>query len=204
MHEHFIANQAARRFEEIDFERALSEGRRYLCLDLDNTLLPQTGLKIERAVKERLAQVRDSGLAQDVCLISNVILPGPRVSRLRQLAAELEISHVVPGYFFTRKPKPHPFRRALELLRAQPQECVMVGDQIFSDILGGNRMGFYTVWLEPMSGDHWSTLITGRRYRERAVIQEMHRRGLLAWQKGTEVLGPPLAEKRPERCGEER
>lgn len=181
MNEHCIPNQAAQKFEDIDFDTALSDGRRYLCLDLDNTLLPQTGLKIEDSVKECLSDLRTSGKAQDVCLISNVIVPGPRVSRLRKLALELDIPHVVPGYFFTRKPKPTPFRKALELLKARPEECVMVGDQIFSDVLGGNRMGFYTVWLEPISSDHWSTLIVGRRKRERPIIEEMKKRGLLPW-----------------------
>lgn len=184
MNEHCIADQAARRFEEIDFEKALSQGRRYLCLDLDNTLLPQTGTVVSDSVKECLKRLRSSGLVSEICLISNVIIPGPRVARLHRLAAELEISHVVPGYFFTRKPKAYPFLKALSLLGAKPQECVMVGDQIFSDILGGNKMGFYTIWLEPMSGDHWSTLITGRRVREKAIVQEMNRRGLIGWESG--------------------
>ena len=179
MNEQCIPNMGARRFEEIDFEKALCDGRRYLCLDLDNTLLPQRGEGVSEVVKERLREVRDSGRAEDVCLISNVIVPGKRVRRLYRLAKELEIEHVVPGFFCNRKPLASPFKSALKLLKAQPKECVMVGDQIFSDILGGNKMGFYTIWLEPMSPDHWTTLMTGRRMREKAIVAEIKRRGLM-------------------------
>ena len=82
MNEACIPNMAARRFEEIDFDKALSEGRRYLCLDLDNTLLPQRGQEIGESVRACLEEVRASGKVDGICLISNVIIPGPRVSRL--------------------------------------------------------------------------------------------------------------------------
>jgi HAD superfamily phosphatase (TIGR01668 family) len=166
-----------RRFEDIDFPSVLREGRRFLCLDLDNTLLPQKGHELEPGVVERLKQLREQDLVQDICLISNVILPGHRVRRLHRLAEQLEIKHVVAGYFWNKKPGSAPFRQALELMGARPSQCVMVGDQIYSDILGGNKMGFYTIWVLPMASDHWSTLLTGRRRRERKLFQELHRQG---------------------------
>ncbi len=182
MSELYIPNLAARRFEDIDFDQVLNEKRRFLCVDLDNTLLPQTGFDISRLVVEKLDALRESGQVEDICLISNVIIPGPRVKRLYELAQRLAIRHVVPCYFFNRKPKSSPFRKALSLMKAQPEECVMVGDQIFSDILGGNRLGLYTIWLEPMSPDSWSTRLVGKRLREKKVIKRMRERGLLDYQ----------------------
>lgn len=178
MSELYLPNQAAHRFEQIDFSLALADGRRFLCLDLDNTLLPQTGEELSPLVVSKLDELRNSGQVQDICLISNVILPGPRVHRLRRLAERLGIQHVVCGFFWNRKPKNAPFLAALRLLGAQAHETVMVGDQIFSDVLGGNRLGMYTVWLEPMSPDHWSTLVVGKRLRERRVRREMQKRGI--------------------------
>jgi hypothetical protein len=174
---HHYPDLVARRFEEIDFDQALSEGREYLCLDLDNTLLPQKGQQLPEAVVARLRELRRHDRVKGICLISNVILPGHRLRRLRRLAEELGIEHVVPGYFWNRKPKSAPFREALRLLNARPSQCVMVGDQIFSDILGGNQMGFYTVWVLPMASDHWSTLLTGRRRREKKILRELQRQG---------------------------
>lgn len=168
----------AQRFQDIDFEKVFSEGgRRFLCLDLDNTLLAQKGQVVSADVLAKLEEIRASGRIQDICLISNVIVPGHRVRRLHRLAQEMGISHVVCGYFWNRKPKGAPFHQALKLLGAKPTECVMVGDQIFSDIVGGNRLGFYTIWVHPIAGDHWSTLMTGRRRRERRVLDELARQG---------------------------
>lgn len=172
-------NQVVDRFEAIDFAQALSQPRRFLCLDLDNTLLPQKGLTISKSIIDCLHDLRQRQLVKDICLISNVILPGHRVRRLYRLAKELEIVHVVPGYFWNRKPQSAPFKQALKLLKATPQECVMVGDQIFSDIVGGNRMGFYTIWVMPMACDHWSTRLTGRRQREQLILNDMKAQGLL-------------------------
>lgn len=179
MSELYLPDLAARRFEEIDFDTALTDERRFLCLDLDNTLCPQRGETVQPAVFEKLDELRSSERVEDICLISNVMLPGPRVKRLHRLAERFAIKHVVPAFFWNRKPTSAPFLKALELLKAKPEETIMVGDQIFSDILGGNRLGMYTIWLEPMSPDHWSTLIVGRRRREKPVLEEMKRRGIL-------------------------
>ena len=175
---HRFPDLVAQRFEDIDFDKVFSEGgRRFLCLDLDNTLLAQKGQLISAEVLAKLQAVRSSGRVQDICLISNVILPGQRVRRLHRLARDLGISHVVCGFFWNRKPKGAPFQQALKLLGAKPTECVMVGDQIFSDIVGGNRLGFYTIWVRPIAADHWSTLMTGRRRRELRVLDELRRQG---------------------------
>ncbi len=179
MNQDVFPDMLARRFEEIDFSQVLTPERRFLCLDLDNTLLPQRGEIVAEQVRQRLDWLRQEGLVEDICLISNVIVPGRRVKRLYRLAKELGIEHVVPCYFFNRKPKSAPFLKALELMGATAQECVMVGDQIFSDILGGNRLGFYTIWVSPMSADHWSTLLVGKRLRELRVMQELQNRDRL-------------------------
>ena len=178
MSELYLPDLAARRFEEIDFSQVFNEKRRFLCLDLDNTLLPQTGERVDPAVMETLSSLRESGQVQDMCLISNVIVPGKRLWRLHHLAERFGIRHVVPGFFWNRKPKNTPFKTALKLMKAEAEETVMVGDQIFSDILGGNRMGMYTIWLEPMSPDHWTTIVVGKRFREKKVRREMHKRGI--------------------------
>ena len=178
MSELYLPNLAARRFEEIDFSQVFNEKRRFLCLDLDNTLLPQTGEAISQLVIDKLQELQNSGKVEGICLISNVILPGPRLKRLHRLAQRLSIQHVVPGFFWNRKPKGAPFLKALKLLNAKAEETVMIGDQIFSDVLGGNRLGMFTIWLEPMSPDHWTTLVVGKRLRERRVLAEMKKRGI--------------------------
>ena len=48
------------------------------------------------------------------------------------------------------KPKSGGFRRALARMNAAPEEAAIVGDQIFTDILGGNRAGVLTLLVHPI------------------------------------------------------
>ena len=65
-------------------------------------------------------------------------------------------------------------------MNSQPEETVFVGDQIFTDIVGANRLGFYTIWLmDRMSADHWTTKMTGRRKKEDKIREVLKQRGLL-------------------------
>ena len=156
-----------RHFLEIDFVKLAQLGIRYLCLDVDNTLLPQTAEKIDSAVVRRLQEIRANGLVRDLCLLSNIIWTrGERRFRLMRLARDLEIPLVYGASFWTRKPSGRPFQWALSSMGALPGETAMVGDQIFSDVVGGNRMGLFTILVRPMSGDHWTTTLVGRRWSE--------------------------------------
>jgi HAD superfamily hydrolase (TIGR01450 family) len=47
------------------------------------------------------------------------------------------------------KPMPHIFRVALARLGVPPEEAVMVGDNLRSDIVGAQAVGLRTIWLAP-------------------------------------------------------
>ena len=49
------------------------------------------------------------------------------------------------------KPTKRAFKLAREKLELAPPEIAVIGDQIFTDILGGNRMGFRTILVDPIS-----------------------------------------------------
>jgi HAD superfamily phosphatase (TIGR01668 family) len=46
------------------------------------------------------------------------------------------------------KPSRQGFQKALELLQTTPDRAVMIGDQLFTDIWGANRMGMRSIWVE--------------------------------------------------------
>jgi putative hydrolase of the HAD superfamily len=57
-------------------------------------------------------------------------------------------SHIViSGSFGVGKPDESIFRHCMSLLEAEPDECVMIGDNIRTDILGANRVGIRSIWL---------------------------------------------------------
>jgi HAD superfamily phosphatase (TIGR01668 family) len=65
--------------------------------------------------------------------------------------AEFNKDLKLPAVYNAAKPSRAAFRRALGFLGTAPEHTAVIGDQIFTDILGGNRMGLFTVLVVPMS-----------------------------------------------------
>lgn len=168
-----LPNEYVNGFCAIDFQGLAEKGLHYVCVDLDNTLVPMKGMEPIPGAREKVAQAIARGFIKDICLVSNVVLPGRRIKRLRAMAEKLGIEKVYPCVLPHIKPMPRPFYQALKIMSATPAESVMIGDQIYSDIRGGNRVGLYTILVPPLAGgDHWTTDILGRRRREQALIRK--------------------------------
>ena len=66
------------------------------------------------------------------------------------------------------KPAPFAVRRALSLVGVEAREAVLIGDQVFTDVMAGNLAGVRTILVEPQStSDLWYTQIF--RVFERAI-----------------------------------
>lgn len=124
----------------VDLERLRRRGVRALVLDLDNTLVPWGGREPGQAVVDWLRQARASGMK--LCILSN-----GRPRRVRRTAEALGLPFV-ESY---SKPRRRGFREAARLLGTQPHETAILGDQLFTDVLGGRRSGFVTVLVNPVS-----------------------------------------------------
>lgn len=119
--------------------------------DLDNTLVPygvHTPTQPVRAWKQALDQ---AGIT--LFLLSNSRKPG----RAQRFAEALGI----PYEGHAGKPKVGGFQRAMARMGAAPEETAIVGDQIFTDIWGGNRAGVLTLLVHPIQ---FGTVFRGLRY----------------------------------------
>lgn len=111
-----------------------------LLADLDNTLVPY-GVPLP---DERLRAWRDDLAAHGVTLF--VLSNNRHESRPRIFSDALEIPYI--GH--AGKPKTPAFFRAMEQLGASKEQTAIVGDQIFTDVLGGNRAGVSTILVQPI------------------------------------------------------
>lgn len=116
-------------------------GIRALIIDLDNTLSRWNEAACEPRVACWLQAL--SAAAIRVCIVSN---NGPE--RVRAFCAGLDPSP--PWIANAGKPGRAAYRRALQRLDADPAEVAVVGDQVFTDILGGNRAGLLTILVRPL------------------------------------------------------
>jgi uncharacterized protein len=119
-----------------------ARGLEALLVDIDNTIAVWRSTDVSPEVREWLRQVREAGVA--ICILSN----SRRPRRCKRIAADLDLPYI----HWAGKPRVGGFRRALGLLgRTGPAGVAMVGDQLFTDILGGNRAGLYTVFVDVLS-----------------------------------------------------
>lgn len=123
---------------EIDRDFLEKTHIRGLILDLDNTLSMHGSPAAENGVFEWLDYMRSCGIKMYV--VSN-----NTKTRVEPLAKELGL----PFFAFGCKPLPKGIRRAAKAMRLPRKQIALVGDQIFTDVIGGNVYGVKTVLVEP-------------------------------------------------------
>lgn len=158
----------ARSVFDIDLDRLKDRGIKGMILDLDNTLLGWEQDEVSEEAFDWLTAVQKRGFA--VCIASNGLAP-----RVQQIADRLALPAIPKAI----KPRKKPFRQALKILNLKPSQVAVVGDQVFTDVLGGNRMRLYTILINPVSRKELRTTRMVRRV-ERRVIARLHRKGLLS------------------------
>ncbi len=115
-------------------------GIRLLLADLDNTLVPY-GVPLP---DETLKAWRDDLAAHGVTLF--ILSNNRHESRPRIFAGGLD----VPFIGHAGKPKTPSFVKAMERMGVTKEQTAIVGDQIFTDVLGGNRAGVAPILVEPI------------------------------------------------------
>ncbi|MBI2589773.1 HAD hydrolase-like protein [Candidatus Berkelbacteria bacterium] len=161
----------------VDFERLAEMGRRHVLLDVDNTLCLRNDTAVAASAVDYLKAMREQGAIEQLTLISNIgVWTRGGVARIRQIAEMLDTPHYVCACWPNIKPKPKPFQQAMSLIGGTPESTVIVGDQIFSDIRGGNRLGLYTILVDPLGPDHPITF--WKRRRQERILKHLERRGV--------------------------
>lgn len=153
---------------DIDLDRLWDEGVRALIVDLDNTLLAWDHEKPSDDLLRWIERVRSKGL--QICIVSNGM-----PARVKRIAEKLGVTAITKAV----KPRKRPFYEALQLFGLQPSEVAVVGDQLFTDILGGNRMQMHTILVQPI-GQHEMKHTQLIRRMERRLIRRMYRKGLIS------------------------
>ena len=152
---------------DIDPAELAACGIRGLILDLDNTLAPWKYGVPTPELASWVVSVRQAGIRCHI--VSN---HGDR--RVMLFSRFLGID----GTANAAKPAGKAFRAAMKLMGTAPGETAVVGDQLFTDILGGRRQGCHTILVVPACPMDlgWTRLM---RRVERAIFQKLQSRGLV-------------------------
>ncbi|MDD4239751.1 MAG: YqeG family HAD IIIA-type phosphatase [Desulfotomaculaceae bacterium] len=147
---------------EIEPELLEKLGFKGILLDLDNTIVCRDSNRCSKEVGEWLGELRARGFKLGI--ISN-----NSRRRVGAVAGQLGL----PSVHRAVKPLVSPFRRAMKMLGTKPEETALIGDQVFTDIFGGNLCGLYTILVVPLEGkEFWGTRLISRRL-EKIVLARL-------------------------------
>lgn len=146
------------RIEAIDCDELASRGIRGVLVDIDNTIMARRAGTLPASAFEWVAEVRARGLK--VCLLSN-----NWHRYVHGFAHDLGVPIVAKAL----KPLPFGFLAAARTLGLRAGECAVVGDQLFTDVLGGNLVGATTILVTPVSSSDLAHTVVLRRI-ERVIM----------------------------------
>lgn len=147
----------------INYDKLKEKGIKCLIFDLDNTLL-----EVNKSIPEDKTCKLIGKLKKDfdIYIISN----NSSEDRAKTAAKTLGVEFV----HFAMKPFGKGFRKIMKLYKYKKEEMCNIGDQIMTDVLGGNRFGIFTILIEPISDEELK--VTGiNRYFERKQLKRLEK-----------------------------
>ena len=124
---------------DISVELLNKLGIKALILDVDNTLSTHHGMVLCDGLENWLDTMRENG-------IKLVILSNSTKKRVKPFAEKIDLDFLSTGL----KPLFPGYLRAVKKLGVKCKDVAIVGDQIFTDVLGGNSVFIKTILLTPI------------------------------------------------------
>lgn len=167
----FIPDQYVQSIYELSTEELKEQGIKGIITDLDNTLVEWDRADATEELIVWFEKLRDNGF--QIVIVSN-----NNEKRVKHFADPHKITFIHSA----RKPLSKAFKTACKLMKLKREETVVIGDQLLTDILGGNRGGFQTVLVVPVAQSDGFVTKFNRRI-EQSVFRLMKRKGLIEWEK---------------------
>ncbi len=140
-------NQHFEKVEQISNQFLKENKIKALILDVDNTLIDYKR-NLAPSVIQWAKVLKEQGIK--LYILSNT----NHKEKVEEVAQKLEI----PYRNLAKKPFKSGFLKVQKQLQEKPENIGVVGDQIFTDVIGGNRCNMYTILVEPINPkDFWYT-----------------------------------------------
>lgn len=164
--DNFIPDMYLKSIYDIDYENLKSRGIKCILFDLDNTIAPVNVPVPDKEIKD---------LFSDLALLGFkvIILSNSSKSRVEPFKEKLNVD----SSFYSMKPMKKKYKKIVNIYGFKDNEIACVGDQLLTDVLGANRMGFLSILVNPISTiDLIGTKIN--RVFERQIFKYLENRGL--------------------------
>jgi uncharacterized protein len=167
---YFLPNQFVKRVLDITPHELKEKGIKGIITDLDNTLVEWDRPSATPELTEWFEKMKREGIK--VMIVSN-----NNKKRVQSFAEPLGI----PFIFEARKPLTRAFQKALATMQLRKEEVVVIGDQLLTDVFGGNRLGLNTILVVPVAQTDglWTRF---NRKMERKILNMMRKKGMVYWE----------------------
>lgn len=160
----FIPNEYHKTIHDIDLVKLYELGKRLILTDLDNTLV---GYDIKLPTAEIIEfKEKVESIGMKLIIISN-----NNQFRVKTFASKLGIEYVSSA----KKPLKFCYKRFTK--EYKPDQIVIIGDQIMTDIFGGNRMNFYTILVEVINYNNELYRTKINRFIENKILRNLNIKG---------------------------
>ncbi|MGG0716408.1 YqeG family HAD IIIA-type phosphatase [Robertmurraya massiliosenegalensis] len=166
----FLPNQHVKSIFQITPESLKEQGIKGIITDLDNTLVEWDRPNATPKLTEWFENMRKENIR--ITIVSN-----NNRGRVQAFSDPLNI----PFIFQARKPLVRAFHKAVKDMGLKKEETVVIGDQLLTDVLGGNRGGFHTVLVVPVASTDgfWTKF---NRMIERQILNWFRKKGMIVWE----------------------
>ena len=132
-------NMEVKNIYTVPYQKLKRDGIKCLLFDLDNTCIGYKEKEPTKKLINHFQKLEKEGFK--VLIFSNA-----RKKRLEPFKKIGIICHS-----FSKKPLKHSFKKIIKKYSLSKEEICIIGDQLFTDILGGNRVGIMTCLVEPLT-----------------------------------------------------
>nr|WP_239565317.1 YqeG family HAD IIIA-type phosphatase [Brevibacillus fulvus] len=153
----------------IDIAELQRKNIRAVITDLDNTLVEWDRPLAPPEIIDWLGKLRQAGI--QVTVVSN-----NKQERVERFCQPLGIYYI----WEARKPTRHAFLKAVQYMNVPIAQTVVIGDQLFTDVLGGNLLGLHTILVVPVArtDGFWTRF---NRQMEKIALYYMRKKGMISW-----------------------
>lgn len=159
--EHYVPDIYRKSIYTIDYNKLKTSGIKCILFDLDNTLVPYNEKVPSKKVKDLFKKIKALGF-------KIIIFSNSSKKRLKPFKDELDVD----CYYRCFKPSTNKFYIVLRENKYNESEVAIIGDQILTDVKGGNKVGIMTVLVNPMSNKEM-IYTKFNRIREKRLIKRL-------------------------------
>ena len=164
--EKYIPDMYQKSIYAIDYDKLIKRGIKCLLFDLDNTITPVKMKTPSKKTKKFFSDLKEKGFKV-------IIFSDSPKKRVKPFKDALDVDCAASAH----KPHPKKFLQVLKEYNYSISEIAIIGDQILTDIVGGNNIGITTILVNPISPIDfiWTKF---NRFREKKIIKKLEQKNI--------------------------